>query len=189
MKITAITNFSLVSKLKKNNQNIPVSSMNHTMGLSNDIFVKNTQNISFKADGDKFTKFVIALAACQAGLALTAALVDAPENDYLFNSAGKMTGRRSVLQKEAALKKAVNESNIDLSEERFTYADPINGKYANPAKGIDIDFVNNKYIDPENGIFIDKEHGVSAVYRNGAFEPIVIDSNKFNAHPIPSILD
>lgn len=182
MKITSIQNVGFVNKLKNTLQSNPVHSTNYDSGLADDVFVKSNQNISFKGDNNGGLPPWLLAAAAVGGLGILTSIMGAklPSNeDYVFTPDGNLIGRISVWQKEEAIAKAVKNADIDLSKERFTFADPINGRYINESKGIDIDLLKDKYIDPEKGIFIDKANEVSAVYKDGAFEPVVMNSLTF----------
>ena len=181
MKITSIQTTQLMPKINKSNNYF--TNFNKTNPLVNDVFVKNSSNLSFKAsngddDDDTWTALAI-LTSCVGGTILLNSILKAttPESDYIFSYNGSLLGRKSVFQKEAKFKEMLNDSGIDMSSDRFTYADPINGIYRNPGKGIDINLLKEKYVDPENGIYIDKEQGVSAIFKDNEFKPIVMRGN------------
>lgn len=181
MKITSIQMIPLTSKINKtNNYFTNFSRMN---SLSNDVFVKSSSNVSFKASNDDDNNdgwwALAAFTACVGGTSLLCSILNAtaPESDFIFASDGSLVGRKSVFQKEEKFKEMLDNSGIDMSSDRFTYADPINGIYKNPGRGIDINLMEEKYVDPENGIYIDKEQGVSAIFRDNEFKPVVMRGN------------
>ena len=162
--------------------------LNYTSSPVTDTFEKNT-NVSFKAGISKRDMLnnvlagggIAALAAIPVVSAIAFTKHQNPEE--IFLSDGTYLGHVNDFKADD---EAAHNAGIDLSNDRFTFKDPINGVFKNPEKGIDINFTQGKYIDPENGIFMDKSTGMSAVYNDGHFDPVAIPDVNFTGYYDPS---
>ena len=185
MKINFALNGIQHTQMKK--RNFAQNSLNYVSSPACDTFVKSS-NVSFKA-AEKSSRLndvlavggAVTLAAIPTIVAV--AVAKKQNTDDIFLSDGTYLGNVNDFKADA---QAAKEAGIDLSKERFTFQDPINGVFKNPDKGIDINFTQGKYIDPENGIFMDKETGMSAVYNNGHFDPVAVPDVSFRGFYDPT---
>ena len=169
-----------------------------------DIFVKSTNNISFKGKTEnKVSKnsnvaenlALIALAGGTFSLALSLADIIAHEEDpsYIFSEDGSFvvdTDERSFTSSHIKADAddgifKVEGSNVDIDPKRFDFIDVQKGIYQNSETGIDIDLLNNKYIDPVKGIFVDPENKISAFRVGDHFEHVAIPELSFGTSMDP----
>lgn len=186
MKISPIKfNFGSI----KHNTTKNATPLNFSSSPMQDTFEKSTPP-SFKASGSEKTSMLEGVLAVGGAAALLAiptlsaiAFVKKQNPQDIFLPDGTYYGNVRDLQVDSH---AAKQAGIDLSQDRFTFKDPINGVFKNPHKGVDINFTSGKYVDPENGIFIDKEQGISAVYNNGHFDPVAIPDVSFEGFYDPT---
>jgi len=183
MKLSAVQSYGVLKQsisLGKNQnpmsrKSLPLSS------FPNDLFVKNSSQVSFTGTSKKEnlgdSLAMIGLVGGATLLSITAGVAMAKGEDvdeiFLDNDGYSVnTGEQSV-NSDKVIADAddgifkVEGTGIDIDRVRFQgegdIFDPENGVYRTADGSVDIDLLNNKYVDTQNGIFVDPEHNVSSL--------------------------
>ncbi len=205
MKIYKIDNSNLnCSQVASNNIHRNVSNKSVLTQLD-DVFIKNTSNITFTGNDDKKTvttdNLVDALAttglvgsAFLLSVATGIALAKNMDGKEIFQNSNGYACDTSELSLKSSQVIAdgddgifkIKGTGIDMDAEKYHYADTTRGVYWNEDRSVDIDLLNNKYIDVKNGIFIDIPNGIASIVDDGVVKAIPMISFQGGLMPSPN---